>query len=59
MEYTIIKSFGIDMLILQVSCKLLEGWEPVGSAQELQPSPEHPVAGWFFQTMVKRGINVK
>jgi hypothetical protein len=59
MEYAIIKSFGLEMLELQVGCKLLEGWEPVGGAVELSLSPEHPVAGWFFQTVVKRGINVK
>ena len=59
MDYTIVKAYTLDSLKLAVLCKILEDWEPLGGAQELQPSPEHPVAGWFMQTMIKRGTNVK
>jgi hypothetical protein len=51
-EYTIIKAFTLDALIRAVNEKIKAGWKPIGSAQELQPSPDTPVAGWFFQTML-------
>lgn len=57
--YTIVKAYTLEALIKEVNNKIGEGWEPVGSAQECQPSPEHPVAGWFFQSMIQsKNINI-